>query len=935
MFQAWTMKPNVKVIVPCISDSLIGMMLSKFLECIQSLYFHEWNVRRDQVAEAEKGTNDWIWTNDQYEHWENAPTAVLWVEGKPGSGKSVLAKTLQRKLKPSLPRTGTDMSTASGPRSDRMAIVRSKVPNVPLVADWFYSTRHGEVGMAHLSLLRSVLYQLLEQHKSFFEFIAPSYRRKPLTASGEQREWRATEFNRALEKISESGTSVICIIDAMDEAKEAPVVSTGRPEVSRTGTILKTLWSLMSGTKSSKIKFIVLSRPDPLIEMDFYHIRKTFPDTYKIVLEHENHCDIDLVIGKGLRTLNEAIYAYDSDLEDDGVRSGGARKYKGLDSARAALSRSEDVALENIKLYLQKYAEGVILWVTLILGELEDLAYDGLLNLTELEERAKGLPRELDSLYEHIVTYLQERSSELDLMKTRSTLILVAGSALLGRPLRVREMWEALAIPSNIDEALNMVADPIISNRTRINSWAGFRRQLRKRCGPLIEIVNASELVPGVGPDDVVDEDIGPEDIVQFMHRTVKDFLLSQERSGPLHFSEDMAAEQVTLMAKNYLRIGFPQQEPKYGPRLSKWKAKQWRKNISEYVNHLEDKILLQFSISILTEKLSDGLLELGYLAEANNYVLGSSEQRFDFPKGIRDFYPEFNAKSRNASLGAKLSDLSLIALGEFFAYACTNGLVVATQNLLEICKKSLKDDPQDTRLAMGNGALLAAIRHNLCSEVRTLTISNRHQPRLLATVGGWPIGRDTERSKLDPFIRLAVRSGSVDVASYLFEHTDLYYARNSAVREFAVTEADVSWKESQPGVGDEDSSAASLRSFDLMQLGLVDKAVNSSDTRLTSLAPEKEQAPLRFRPTRRYDGDRDEIEGWHLPVTNRDTGKERKREQREFWKLRETCIDAARQVHIATQTDESSQGYHMDDIKESLKLVINACVRNCTTRAK
>jgi hypothetical protein len=113
-----------------------------------------------------------------------------------------------------------------------------------------------------------------------------------------------------------------------------------------------------------------------------------------------------------------------------------------------------------------------------------------------------------------------------------------------------------------------------------------------------------------------------------------------------------------------------------------------------------------------------------------------------------------------------------------------------------------------------------------------------------------------------------------VDVASYLFDHTDLYYARNSAVREFAVTEADVSWKESQQGVGDESSSASSLRSFDLKRLGLVDKAVNSSETRLTSLAPEKEQTPLKFRPTRSSVDHRDDIDGWHLPVTNREREK-------------------------------------------------------------
>ena len=47
---------------------------------------------------------------------------------------------------------------------------------VPLVADWFYSHREGQGGTLHASLLRCILYQLLDQDKSLFPTFAPFYR---------------------------------------------------------------------------------------------------------------------------------------------------------------------------------------------------------------------------------------------------------------------------------------------------------------------------------------------------------------------------------------------------------------------------------------------------------------------------------------------------------------------------------------------------------------------------------------------------------------------------------------------------------------------------------------------------------------------------------------------------------------------------------------
>jgi hypothetical protein len=72
----------------------------------------------------------------------------------------------------------------------------------------------------------------------------------------------------------------------MDESADAMIESQAKvPGNSKTGTILQTLWGLGSGLRGSKMKFVVLSRPDAFIEMDFKNIRRTTSETCKIVLE--------------------------------------------------------------------------------------------------------------------------------------------------------------------------------------------------------------------------------------------------------------------------------------------------------------------------------------------------------------------------------------------------------------------------------------------------------------------------------------------------------------------------------------------------------------------------------------------------------------------------------------------------------------------------
>ena len=756
------------------------------------------------MADAEEGTNVWIWTHPQFKDWEGADFGILWIEGKPGSGKSVLAKSLQKRLSPSLPKRSTDLTVNSNPQLNSTLFVRSKIPSVRLVADWFYSTRLGNSGMSHTSLLRSVLYQLLDQNGSLFQFIAPYYRASLSRSSPAETdlefsnwcnspEFGATEASKILEEISASGTTIVCIIDAMDEAKAVTVPHDHK----RTKTILAMLCDLISNVKGSRIKFIVLSRPDPLIELDFSRVQRKLPNAFRVLLEKENKADIELLINKGLGTLRNAIHAYDSggeslhlDLRKQLPKS---RKNKGLRTMQTSLSKLETAALENIRSYLRENANGVILWVTLILGDLEENAAYGMSSFAELEVRLKSLPLELDRLYARILHSLQERLGQEELAKARQTLILVCGAAALGRPLTIREIWEALAVPSDIDAALQSLTDPITNNRAIISSWTNFRRQLRRKCGPLIEVIRS-----GDAADSRDDTDIGPDDIVQFIHRTVKDFLQAHDGAGPLHFSESNAAFQVKELAKTYAKIAFPPEHTPYLPVLQGHKGCDWRANIRGLVDYFEQKILFPFICSVLSGDAMSIRDTLGISASTFDNIIYPSPPHWSETGIGKELGEEARFYPWSAGQFHSPTTIRAVLLGYTFYYSCRRGHVVATRNLLIFFLSLHARYTRGNAYTIANGALRTAIEMALLVEVQQLTSGDRHQGDFVVPKPR-KLDLDIDSELCDPFLALAVETGSTPIIDYLFESTKKFCDRQAVIYEMAVTTDEIGYDEDIP----------------------------------------------------------------------------------------------------------------------------------------
>lgn len=75
-----------------------GIQADGLLECLESLSFPEINVHKSQVGPAAVGTASWIWTHPVYCSFSAQNSCILWIRGKPGSGKSVLARAIHQQL---------------------------------------------------------------------------------------------------------------------------------------------------------------------------------------------------------------------------------------------------------------------------------------------------------------------------------------------------------------------------------------------------------------------------------------------------------------------------------------------------------------------------------------------------------------------------------------------------------------------------------------------------------------------------------------------------------------------------------------------------------------------------------------------------------------------------------------------------------------------
>ncbi|KIW31483.1 uncharacterized protein PV07_03129 [Cladophialophora immunda] len=170
---------------------------------LETLSFSEMGVRQATIEHAHAGTCRWMLEDPHYKAWVNCQDldnshGLLWIKGKPGSGKSTLMKYIA--------------SEAPRPKG----LVRLA---------FFFNARGGEEERNAQGLFKTFLHQLVQESPAMTSRLLTHFRRKKAKVGNRSIIWSPAELRDIFFDTIRfnSRTPVEIFVDALDECKEEEV----------------------------------------------------------------------------------------------------------------------------------------------------------------------------------------------------------------------------------------------------------------------------------------------------------------------------------------------------------------------------------------------------------------------------------------------------------------------------------------------------------------------------------------------------------------------------------------------------------------------------------------------------------------------------------------------------------------------------------------
>ncbi|KAI0543744.1 hypothetical protein F4679DRAFT_567608 [Xylaria curta] len=192
--------------------------------CRLSLTFKDMMAREEFVANPQSETCQWIYHDRQYKEWITNRKPLLWIKGNPGSGKSILMKSLYKQRKQDL-------------KGSQTVLLR-----------FFFNARGSDMEKSREALYRTLLHSLIQESPLMLCEVLALYLEKE--TRGKIVRWQTPElvdvFHDRLKNLQTS--SIEILIDALDECSEAEVLKVIRRfeesiQVPRSHTTLRICWS--------------------------------------------------------------------------------------------------------------------------------------------------------------------------------------------------------------------------------------------------------------------------------------------------------------------------------------------------------------------------------------------------------------------------------------------------------------------------------------------------------------------------------------------------------------------------------------------------------------------------------------------------------------------------------------------------------------------
>ena len=268
-----------------------------------------------------------------------------------------------------------------------------------IVASFYYSYREGEKQTNHSNMLRSVLYDILNQDEGFFFHFQPFYRQ---TARGDRHpEWPYRSLKEVLLSLTKNHPvreRLYLVVDAMDESDDGERID-----------VIKFLHELCSAKGHCLVKVFVASRP--VAGLSGY-----LPENHKMIrLQDVNYSDI-------LRFTTS--FLDESMLEIPPGKAHWATK-------------------------ITENAQGAFVWVRLVREELLRYASEGY-SEDDVIDFLESLPTELEEIYKNTLARLEGGTARnIAIGRKMFQFVLLAY-----RPLGVDEVGQALAMQANLDSRI-------------------------------------------------------------------------------------------------------------------------------------------------------------------------------------------------------------------------------------------------------------------------------------------------------------------------------------------------------------------------------------------------------------------------------------------------------------------------------------------------
>ncbi|KAF2125011.1 hypothetical protein P153DRAFT_250666, partial [Dothidotthia symphoricarpi CBS 119687] len=330
---------------------------------VQSLRFQEIDQRYEKIARAHQETFEWIFRPpSRFARWTDFPNWIktedhplYWVTGKAGAGKSTLMRYI------------------SDHPQTRQALQSWAADSPLLTASFFFWNSGSEMQMSYEGLVRTLLYQILEQAPDLSPVVFP-HRVETGILFGEHifqqngMSWTWEELLKAcriMMKEATKSSKIMLFLDGMDEFK-------GKPS---------DLIDFVTDLITPGVKICASSRP----WIDF---EDAFGHRPHLRLEDLTYNDIKhfvtskMTANAGFKVLQQVDLDFSSQL------------------------------IENVCVK----SSGVFLWVFLVTGSLLTGLSEGE-RLSDLQKRVESLPVDLENLFWKILgdldTWYFERASQL------------------------------------------------------------------------------------------------------------------------------------------------------------------------------------------------------------------------------------------------------------------------------------------------------------------------------------------------------------------------------------------------------------------------------------------------------------------------------------------------------------------------------------------